>query len=280
MRRLTVLEARPGALIQDIGRPGYAALGVPPSGALDAPALRLGNRLLGNPEAAAGIEVLLGGLRLRADAPVTVAVTGAEVPVRGHDIGAPIYLRAGESLELGTVTRGMRCYVTVRGGIEVPVELGSRATDTLSGLGPAPLRAGDVLDIGTVADLPHGEDGVPIGPFPDALTLPVLPGPRADWFHPELGSGLWHLSATSDRIGARLEGPALRRLPERVGVELPSEPIRTGAIQVPTDGVPLVFLADHPTTGGYPVVGIVDSAALPAIAQARPGTAIQFKVRQ
>lgn len=280
MRTLTVVEARQGALVQDLGRPGYAALGVPPSGALDTRALRFGNRLLGNPEGAPGIEVLLGRITLRAEAPVTVAVTGAEVRVPRHGMDVPVYLREGELLEIGAASRGMRCYVTVRGGIDVDRELGSASSDTLSGLGPAPLREGDVLHVGEPGDVPHGADVSTRTSFPDSLTVPVLPGPRREWFSDGLAGGTWHVSATSDRIGARLEGPALTRLPELSGVELPSEPVRTGAIQVPLDGVPLIFLADHPTTGGYPVVGVVESSWLPSIAQARPGTAVRFQVRQ
>lgn len=268
---LTVLAAG-HALIQDLGRPGYAALGVPPSGALDAPALRLGNRLLGNPEGAPGIEAPLGGLRLRAETAVTFVVTGAAVP--GY--GVPRYLRAGEVFELGAPTAGMRCYLTARGGIEVARELGSAATDTLSGLGPAPLRRGDVLHLGTPCGLPRGADVLAPPGFPGTLTVPVHPGPRACWFADTLTGGSWTVSATSDRIGTRLEGPALRRAPAFDGVELPSEPIRTGAVQVPTDGVPLIFLNDHPTTGGYPVPAVVAADALPRIAQARPGTTIRF----
>ena len=163
-RALTVLATGPQALVQDLGRPGNAHLGVPPSGALDRPALTLANRLVGNPEDAAGIEVLLGGLRVRAEASCTVAVTGPPVAVtvggRPADSHRPVHLRAGDELELGVPAVGLRTYVAVSGGIAVEAELGSRATDVLSGIGPAPLAEGVVLPLGVPSGVPSGEDAV------------------------------------------------------------------------------------------------------------------------
>ncbi|MFD4870899.1 biotin-dependent carboxyltransferase family protein [Streptomyces sp. NPDC058412] len=281
-----LLVVRPGALttVQDRGRPGYAHLGVPRSGALDTAAYALANRLLGNPPDAAALETTLDGTGLRALAPTVVAVTGAPCSVRvsGRPAawGAAVRLPAGAELEVGPAESGLRGYVAVRGGLAVPPVLGSRSADLLSGLGPPVLSAGMRLPVG-----PAGPDPVPWAdvcglPGPPAeLLLPLRPGPRADWFAPASLAGLWRaefrVSARSNRIGLRTEaGPPLVRA--RSG-ELPSEGMVLGAVQVPPDGLPVVFLADHPVTGGYPVVGVVPPGpALDAAAQARPGTPVRF----
>lgn len=283
-RRLTVLRTGPQALVQDLGRPGHAHLGVPPSGALDAPALRLANRLVGNPEEAAGLELLLGGLAVRAGASCTVAVTGPRVCVlaggRHVDSHAPIHLRAGDVLEVGTPERGLRCYLAVSGGVALPAELGSRSTDLLSGIGPPPLSPLDELPLGDPTGPPVGVDVLVPTRVPDELCVPVLLGPRDDWFTDpvrQLADGRWTVSERSNRVGLRLAGSALERTESRQGTELASEGIVTGAVQVPANGEPVVFLADHPTTGGYPVIGVVPAAALPLLGQARPGTPIRLR---
>ncbi|MEU8844489.1 biotin-dependent carboxyltransferase family protein [Streptomyces roseus] len=282
---------RAGALttVQDLGRPGYAHVGVPRSGALDAGALGLANRLLGNPAEAAALETTLDGVGLRARVPVTVAVTGAPCAVRvsGRPAawGAPVWLRAGAELEVGRAESGVRSYVAVRGGFAVPPVLGSRSTDLLSGLGPAVLVAGVVLPVGPAGPDPVRGVDVPRAPAPPGaragLVLPLRPGPRADWFEPASLAALWRaefrVSPASNRIGMRTEaGPRLVRGRGRGG-ELPSEGMVLGAVQVPPDGLPVVFLADHPVTGGYPVVGVVPPGpALDAAAQARPGVPVRF----
>lgn len=283
MRALTVVASGALALVEDLGRPGLAHLGVPPSGALDVPSLRLANRLVGNPEDAAGVECVLGGLRLRAEGSCSVAVTGPSVPVSvdGRDAGShtPLHLRAGQEVALGVPLSGLRNYLAVSGGLAVPARLGSRSTDVLSGIGPAPLRAGDVLPVGAVVGLPSGADVIAPPTAADRLRVPVLLGPRDDWFDDpsgQLAAAEWSVSPESNRVGVRLLGPALVRTEDRRGRELPSEGVVTGAIQVPANGRPVVFLADHPTTGGYPVIGVVPAAWLPALAQARPGTRIRL----
>lgn len=285
---------RAGALttVQDLGRPGWAHLGVPRSGALDEPALRLANRLVGNPAGAAGLEITVTGCALRLPAGGTVAVTGAVARLRVA--GEPVELRmavtvpAGAVVEVGPARRGVRSYLTVAGGIDVPPVLGSRATDTLSGLGPAPLRDGDVLPVGEASptgDVPPNGDGPltgdvpPVGDVPPAgaeLHLTVRLGPRDDWFTPAaietlLGTA-YTVSPMSNRVGVRLTGAALTRA---VAGELPSEGVVLGAVQVPADGQPLIFLADHPTTGGYPVIAVVEDVS--PLAQARPGTTLRFR---
>ncbi|AOR36505.1 allophanate hydrolase [Streptomyces fodineus] len=279
--KLTVVRAGALTTVQDRGRRGHAHLGVPRSGALDAPAMSLANRLLGNAPDAAVLETTLTGCALRPDRSVTVVVGGAPCPVtvdgRPASWGVPIRVPAGAVLNAGGVTAGVRSYVAVAGGIAVDPVLGSRATDLLSGLGPAPLRDGDVLPLGAPARRPALPDSAPWPAPPTELTLPLRLGPRADWFTPAalstLTSATYRVSQHSNRIGLRTEGPALERVSAG---ELPSEGMVLGAVQVPPDGRPVVFLHDHPTTGGYPVIGVVTEAALAAAAQAAAGTPIRF----
>ncbi|GAA5048060.1 5-oxoprolinase subunit C family protein [Streptomyces similanensis] len=280
-RALVVVRAGALTTVQDGGRPGHAHLGVPRSGALDAPAAALANRLVGNPRGAAVLETTLDGCALRPRSPVAVAVTGAPCPVRldGRPVawGAPVRVPAGAVLEVGAAVRGVRGYVAVGGGVAVEPVLGSRSTDLLSGLGPAPLTDGTVLPLGPPAGLPAAVDVAP-RPGPAAeLVLRVVLGPREDWFTARalrvLATRPYRVSSASNRVGLRTEGPALERA--RTG-ELPSEGMVLGAVQVPPDGRPVVFLADHPTTGGYPVIAVVRAADLPAAAQAAPGTPVRF----
>ncbi|MFF2553595.1 biotin-dependent carboxyltransferase family protein [Nocardia sp. NPDC058058] len=281
---IRVERVGPLATIQDLGRPGWFDSGVGIAGAADRASLRLANRLVGNPEGAAGIEVLLGGLELLADRHLTVAVTGAAAPasVDGRPMGAAsvLEIEAGQRLRLGFAMAGLRTYVAVRGGIEVPAVLGSRSRDTLSGLGPDPLRAGDLLPVGPPPRQYPIVDVAPVlPPASGLLTVHVIPGPRDDWFSSvaALFAGDWTVSSATDRIGARLDrhsGPALER---RVSSELPTEGMALGSIQVPPSGQPVVFLADHPITGGYPVIGVVAAAEVDLVAQARPGQRIRFR---
>jgi biotin-dependent carboxylase-like uncharacterized protein len=282
---LTVLAPGPLATIQDGGRPGWASIGVTRSGAADRASAALANRLVGNDPTAAVVEVTAGGLRVRAERAVLVAVTGAPAPLdvdgKPAPLDAPLTLRPGAVLTLGMPAIGLRSYLAVRGGIDAPSVLGSRSTDSLSGLGTAPLKDGDRLPIGTLA---AGEPIVDVAavarPQPRPV-LRVLPGPRRDWFEPAAWAALttedWTVTADSDRVGLRLNGPLLGR--ERDG-ELPSEGLVPGALQVPPDGAPVLFLADHPVTGGYPVLAVVVTADLPAAAQLRPGDLVRFRAHR
>lgn len=271
---IEVLRAGPLTTVQDLGRPGYAHLGVPRSGALDQPALRRANALVGNSAAAAGLETTLLGCRLRFATGAKVAITGASavVKVDGVPVADPVLeVAAGAEVEVGRATAGVRSYLAVRGGIGVPAVLGSRSTDTLSGLGPARLADGMTLPIGD--DRGPAVDVAPAVPLGKDLELAVRPGPRDSWFGAgELFAGSYAISPVSNRVGARLDGPGLTRTRDE---ELTPEGLVLGAIQVPANGQPLVFLADHPTTGGYPVIGVVDDVT--SLAQARPGTVVRFR---
>ncbi len=281
---LTVLATGPLALFVDEGRPGYAAVGVSASGAADRTSYRLANRLVGNPSGAAALEITLGGLALRAASSCLVAITGADCAptVDGRPVthAGPVYLRPGQTLRLGVPSTGLRSYLAVAGGFEVPLVLGSASSDTLSGLGPPRLAPGDRLTVGAPLPPLLNVDSVPQAPLPEAeRRLDVLPGPRSDWLADpsELFGRRWRLSEHSDRVGVRVLGEPLRRRPELVGRELPSEPMVRGSIQVPPDGRPVIFGADHPVTGGYPVVGVLTEAANDALAQARPGDWVRFR---
>jgi len=265
-------------LVQDLGRPGWAHLGVARSGALDRPAAGLANRLVGNDPGAACLEVLLGGLAVRADEACWVAVTGApcavEVDGRPRELAAPVRLTRGSELRLGRPSEGLRSYLAVAGGIDVDPVLGSRSTDTLGHVGPPPVAVGATLPVGASSRSPVGVDT----PRPSrAGPLRITPGPRADRVGGDavdlLCRTTYAVSTSTDRIGMRLDGDPL---PMTTYDELPSEGMVLGAVQVPPDGRPIVFLADHPTTGGYPVVAVVDEADLWQCAQLRPGETVRF----
>lgn len=281
--RPTVEVLAPGVLtlVQDRGRPGLAAVGVGRSGAADAGALRLANRLVGNAADAAALEVLLGGVELRFPAGGVVALAGAEVPawVDGTPLAPHAATRVppGGVLRTGHATRGLRLTVAVRGGVAVPPVLGSRSTDQLSAIGPGPLRAGDVLPVGTrvlEAAQPWAD---PPRAWSDPVVLHVQPGPRAGWFAPDalarLHEAVYTVTPASNRVAVRLDGPPVERLARG---ELPSEPLVPGAVQVPPNGQPVVFGADHPVTGGYPVLAVVEPRSRDRAAQLRPGDRVVF----
>jgi biotin-dependent carboxylase-like uncharacterized protein len=278
---IEVLRPGPLTTVQDLGRAGLAHLGVGRSGAADRPSLRLANRLVGNPEGEAGLETTLGGLAVRFESASLVALTGAPCPVRvggrSRDMFAPVPVAAGEVLELGMPHAGVRTYLAVRGGLAVPAVLGARATDMLAQLGPAPLHAGDRLPLGSADGSHPGVDVAPVRALASEPVLRAVPGPRADWFTSRarvlLGTEPFEVSPASDRVGVRLTGPVLERA--RSG-ELPSEGVVEGAVQVPPDGHPVVFLADHPVTGGYPVIAVVHPDDIAVVAQVRPGQHLRF----
>ncbi|MBG6184049.1 KipI family sensor histidine kinase inhibitor [Arthrobacter sp. CAN_A214] len=295
---LEVASAGLLSLLQDLGRPGNGDLGVSPSGAADQPSARQANRLVGNQAGAAVVENLLGGLSLRAHGDQVVAVTGAPVPLRVSGpgtprkpaMGHPFALLDGDLLALGTPTAGLRSYVAVRGGFDVLPVLGSRSSDTLSGIGPAPLAPGAVLPVGAVRGLP------PVGSPEETMLrlgagtmeLRITLGPRNDWFTDQAIKALltreWRVTNQSNRVGVRLAvsstDPART---EEAGVlerarsgELPSEGTVVGALQVPPSGQPVLFLADQPVTGGYPVIGVVAAEDVSLAAQLPPGQLVRF----
>ena len=281
---LEVLAAARPVLVQDAGRPGLSDLGVSPSGAADQAAYHLGARLLGQAGDSAALEILLGELVVRARGSVTAVLTGAPVPasVEGHTVGhaAPFLLRDGEALSLGRPALGLRTYLSVRGGIVVSPVLGSRSRDTLAALGPQPVTAGDRLPVGRSERWPT-LDVAPVASLSTGVAeLRGTWGPDAGRLdHRELLRKGWSVSPDSDRVALRLastDGSASRLAVP--GGEVPPAGLMRGAIQVPPAGDLVVFLNDHPVTGGYPVVAVLDAASCDRAAQLRPGATVRLMV--
>ena len=286
-RRIEIVEPGPLTLVQDLGRVGHLAVGVGRAGAADVSSYLLGGRLVGNPDGVAALEVTFGGLRLKALGDLLVCLTGAHAPGdadgRAVPHAAPFTLRDGQVLSLGMPSSGLRTYVSFRGGLALPGVLGSVASDTMSGLGPEPVRAGQTIEIGRRTEaLPHVDVAAVAHPPAGPVELDVLPGPRMDWFaHPEsLAATEWSVSGRSDRKGIRLDGEPIERHTHWRDAELPSEGMVRGAIQVPPNGQPVLFLNDHPVTGGYPVIGVVRFAHVDRAAQLQPGQRVRFRWEQ
>lgn len=276
---IEVLDPGPLSTLQDLGRPGWAHLGVARAGALDRGAAALARRLVGGAIDDAVVETTLGGIVLRTRRAVTLAVTGApcEVHADGHGLGTgtPVTVPADTVVTVGPARTGVRSYVAFAGGIDVAPVLGSRSTDTLAWVGPSRLAAGQVLIIGAAGQWPEPPAAVVVRRREPVLRL--RPGPRIDWLAPGAWAALdratYAVAPDSDRIGLRLDGPPVER---RAG-ELPSEGMVLGAVQLPPSGQPVVFLADHPPTGGYPVVAVVEDADLDLCAQLRPGDQVVLR---
>lgn len=261
--RLEVVSAGVATTFQDLGRPGWAHVGVPASGAVDRSAMTAVNRAVGNPPDAVVLETA-GGLTLEAVDRSIIASTRSI---------APSVLRHGRRFEVPADTDRQWHYVAVQGGFAVETTLGSASTDTLTGLGPAPVHDGQLIAVARGHTRSPADLIVP-GALPDRVR--VAPGPRLDWFD----DAAWRLVVGSEwtvtmasRVGVRLSGPTLER---RHAGELPSEGLVRGAMQVPHDGAPVVMSADHPTTGGYPVVAVVHDEDLPGLLQRPAGCRIRF----
>jgi biotin-dependent carboxylase-like uncharacterized protein len=269
MNRLRVVSAGPLTTVQDRGRLGLAHLGVPRAGPLDRPAAELANRLVGNRPDAALLEITLGGLVARPERGVWVAVAGA-----GRTHARAEWVAAGESLTVEPPDEGVRSYLAVAGGIAVEPVLGSRATDTLAWVGPPRVTDGVDLRLGPASGAPQPLDT----PRPPAAgPLRLFAGPHAAFFSDgalaAVCAAAYAVRPESNRVGLRLQGP---EVPRRGPAELPSEGMVLGAVQVPPDGQPVVLLADHPPTGGYPVLGVVHPDDLWQCGQLRPGEPVRF----
>jgi biotin-dependent carboxylase-like uncharacterized protein len=264
MSMLRIESLGTGTTLQDRGRFGLASVGVPRAGAVDRVSWGRANRLVGNAGDAATIETH-GALVVQAIGPVVVATAEYRQT-----------LRDGERLRVDAPPGRMWAYLAVRGGIEIGPVLGSRSHDTLAGIGPAALAEGLTLAVGT----DPGTD-LPAEHAPTRWDRPpvrIWPGPRADWFADPLGTLIgshWEVSQSVSRVGVRLAAGAFRPLVDR---SLSSEGLVEGAVQVTPSGEPIVMLADHPTTGGYPVVAVVDPDDVAIVAQALPGTTLRFRL--
>lgn len=286
MTAVTITAVGALAVLEDRGRTGYAHLGVGRAGAADRGSYELANRLVGNLAGATCIETTLGMLELSADRAVLMSVTGAPVEVRcGRricDVNSSFRVPPRTTVVLGRPRAGLRNYVAVRGGLIGRSVLGSPSWDTMAQLGHPPLAPGDVVGIGDAAgDSPATDFAAVAAVGTGPLDLPLILGPRDDWFTAEAIDRLrthdFTVSSDTDRVGARLDGPSLPR--HQTG-ELASEGVVLGALQVPTRGRPTIFLADHPVTGGYPVVGVVPRPWVDQVSQAAPGVVVRFRPRR
>ena len=286
MSSLLVLE--PGLLttVQDLGRPGFGPIGVSPGGAADSVSLRLGNWLVGNPAGAAALEMTLAGGAFQFSEPTVVALTGSDFGARVDGVAVEPWtaadLRAGETLRMGATRSGARCYLCVRGGIDVPRVLDSTSTHLLSGLGGfegRALRAGDRLTIGEASGTFRARTlptNARHGLF-ERSSLRVTPGPQAAWFSAEavrsFGETSYEVSEQSNRMGLRLDG---LRLEHKSAPPMISEGVSLGAIQVTPDGAPILLFVDQQTTGGYLKIANVISTDLHRVGQLRPRDLIRF----
>ena len=263
---------RPGfqTTVQDLGRFGYAHQGVSASGAADCAALRAGNLLVGNIENAPALEMTLVGGAFEFESDAVVALAGSDFQA-GLPLWAAVEVKAGTVIRFGASQSGARCYLAVRGGIDVPRVLGSASAHLLTGIGGVTLRAGDILKIGAAAVRnPRREPARP--PQWPAGLLRVTAGPQADWFGGELYRAFYIVQEESNRMGLRLRGPAI---PSPSGTML-TEGVPLGAIQVPPDGQPIILFVEHQTTGGYPKPANVISADLSRVGQLRPRDELRF----
>jgi antagonist of KipI len=301
--KIGVKKGGPLTTIQDLGRYGYQKFGVLVSGAMDVVSLRLANLLVQNQEGEGALELTLSGPALTLPAGVVFALTGSamEPLLNGHKVPMwrPVFVRKKSLLTFGFSRRGARAYLAVAGGFAVPSVLGSKSTYLRAGLGGYEGRAlkdGDVLQLGRVSRSQAAFIGrMERRAKPDDVfvTVPwaiedefifsedpirMTKGLQYDWFTPESQKMIteqpYKISLQADRMGYRLEGTPLKLKEAR---ELVSEPVTFGAIQVPADGQPIVLMADHQTTGGYPKIGQVVLADLPRLAQRKPGDSLRFK---
>ena len=288
MKAIDVIDGGMLTTVQDLGRFGYQRYGVPTSGALDLFSLRAANRLAGNPDDAAGLEMTVVGPRLRFAVSATVALAGANLEARLDGRPVPrwesVLVEAGATLSFNGPEDGIRAYLAVAGGLDVPVVLGSRSTYTRSKLGGVdgrPLKAGDVLQVcgnrpvlrGGALRLPDAERPA----YGHAHVLRIVLGPQDDRFTARgidtFLSSTYTVAPQSDRMGYRLTGPVIEHLR---GPDIVSDGIPFGAVQVAGDGVPIVLLADRGTAGGYTKIATVIGPDLPLVAQAAPGDEVTF----
>jgi biotin-dependent carboxylase-like uncharacterized protein len=285
---LQVIASSSIAMLQDLGRHGQQRYGVPVSGALDTVSLRIANAVVGNPDGTAAVEMFYRGPTLEVAAgSVRVAAIGAALEVisggasRTVPAGKSVRLTRGDRLTVGPCDRTLVAYLAVEGGFALPGDLGSLSTFARAGLGGiagGPLKKGDVLPLAAATAPERAERRAPKYDLAPPARVRVVFGPQDDHFTERARQTLiespYTVSRQSDRMGMRLEGPALEHAK---GFNIVSDGTAPGSIQVPGNGLPIVLLADRPTTGGYPKIATVVSADVPALGRLRPGAAIRFE---
>jgi biotin-dependent carboxylase-like uncharacterized protein len=280
---ISILKPAVQTTIQDLGRRGFRHLGVGRCGAMDPLSLMLGNRLVGNDEEAAGLELCMPPAGIRMDVECAIALTGADCSARLDDtpvdVGRRVIVQAGQTLQLSVARVGFRAYLCISGGVDVPQVLGSRSTDLqarMGGLEGRPLRGGDVLKLLPSKMSYQAPEGLSLPQI--GSTIRVIPGPEFASFAPESRDTLyktpWKVTLQSNRMGYRLEGPALVRQDTQ---EMRSRAVFPGVIQVPPSGLPIVLMADAQATGGYPTIASVVAADQWRLAQIAPGSWIHFE---
>ncbi len=285
MLKMTILSPGPLSTIQDGGRFGYMSTGFSPGGAMDIHSMKLANILAGNPMGEGVIEMTVMGLRAEFHCDSVIALTGADMQPTLNDIAIPMYtsveIHAGDVLSLGMAKTGMRSYLSVCGGFDLPLAMGSMSTNLKCGLGGfkgRKLAAGDEIPLRSPATLEAtGHRKTEIPDFPDRLGIRVVLGPQDDFFTKKgidtfLGE-TYTVTDKSDRMGIRLDGA---KIENKNGVDIISDGIATGSVQIPASGTPIIMMADRQTTGGYAKIATVISADLGRVAQARPGTLLRF----
>ena len=281
---MIIRQPGPLSTVQDLGRTGCQSLGFPVSGAMDTRALRIGNLLLGNPENAAAVEMTMAGMTVEFTSAAIIALTGADMAATLNGEPLPpwtaVYVHKGDTLACGAAVTGLRGYLCVAGGIDVPEVLGSRSTSLKVGLGGfegRKLKAGDWIGYFGALENTAGRSYTP-DTYPDSVVLRAVPGPQDDMFTEKgldtfFGS-VYTVTPESDRMGIRLDGPAIET---KKTSDIISDGIGPGSVQIPASGKPIILAADRQTTGGYAKIAAVCSADLWRLAQARPGTKITFE---
>lgn len=281
---IKVIQAGPLTTIQDRGRFGYQRSGIGQAGAMDQEAYAAANKLASNLPGAAVLEMTMMGATLEFTAKHLCALTGADMQAKldgvPQETYKSFYVEAGQTLTLGFAKTGLRGYFAVQGGIDVPKELGSRSTDVkshLGGLEGRPLKNGDVLEVGESDGLPPIYDSLPVPELLDEVAVRAIPGPQEDFFTEKGLDTFYNTSYTvtpqSDRMGIRFDGTAIEN---KAGVDIISDGITFGSVQIPANGMPIVLMADHQTAGGYAKIATVVSADLPKLAQVKPGNKVRF----
>jgi antagonist of KipI len=272
MSRIHVIA--PGFLttVQDLGRFGYAHFGISASGAADPLALRAGNLLVGNAANAAALEMTLTGGEFAFEGGAVIALTGSDF-ASSVPSWQPVEIRSGETVRCGPARNGARCYLCVRGGLDVPLVMGSASVHVMTGVGGRPLRRGDVLPIGDRAVRRARKPARGVPSHHGVACLRATAGPQAQWFGDELYNSRYRVAEESNRMGIRLQGPALPSL----GGHMITEGVPLGAVQAPPDGQPIVLFVEHQTTGGYPKPANVISADFWQLGQLRPRDEVRFE---
>jgi antagonist of KipI len=289
MNGVRVIKAGMLTTIQDLGRWGLQSHGVPVAGPMDPVSHRVANALVGNAAGAATFEITLLGPDFEFEDERVVAAAGAEFEMtldgRAAPMHAPFVVSSGSRLHVGARRRGARAYLAIAGGIAVPPTLGSRSTHLISvmgGIGGRPVKAGDVVPLGDSSDArrTHAALSESVVPLPDGhARIRVLPGPQIEYFAIDaltvLQSAPYRIAQNSDRMGFRLDGPALTH---SRGADIISDATPLGVLQVPASGQPILLMADRQTTGGYPKIATVISADISVAGQLGPGDTIEFAV--